>query len=163
MSTDPLRAEFLAFAAGGDSALQCPCERRCSSTRSRLRPQPKERSLRRLISFDIDGTLEVGDPPGIVALHVVRRALALGFVVGSCSDRPLSSQQQLWRTHDVGVHFTVLKQELAAVRARFEADHYLHIGDTPIDRMMAAGAGFDFLHVDEDDLRAYLRAHGLHE
>lgn len=105
----------------------------------------------------------MGDPPGIVTLEVVRRALELGFVVGSCSDRPLSFQQQLWDRHALGVHFTALKQELLEVRARFEVDHYLHIGDTPIDRMMALGAGFDFLHVDEDDVRGYLRSHGLHE
>jgi phosphoglycolate phosphatase-like HAD superfamily hydrolase len=118
---------------------------------------------RRLISFDIDGTLEVGDPPGIVTLQVVRRALELGFVVGSCSDRTLDFQRRLWATHDIAVQFTALKQELLGVRARFEADHYLHIGDTPVDRMMAEGAGFDFLHVAEDDVRGYLLEHGLED
>jgi len=120
-------------------------------------------SPRRLISFDIDGTLEVGDPPGIVTLQVVRRALELGFVVGSCSDRTLAFQQRLWATHGIEVQFTALKQELLGVRARFEVDHYLHIGDTPVDRMMAQGAGFDFLHVAEDDVRAYLLEHGLED
>jgi phosphoglycolate phosphatase-like HAD superfamily hydrolase len=135
----------------------------CCVSRRCLRPPGRSAHLRRLISFDIDGTLEVGDPPGIVTLQVVRRALDLGMVVGSCSDRPLSFQQRLWETHGVDVHFTALKQELLEVRTRFEVDHYLHIGDTPIDRMMAEGAGFDFLHVDDDDVRAYLREHGLHE
>ena len=116
---------------------------------------------RRLISFDIDGTLEVGDPPGIVTLAVVRRAIELGFVVGSCSDRTLAFQQQLWATYAIEVHFTALKQELLDVRARFEVAHYLHVGDTPIDQMMAERAGFDFLHVAEDDVWAYLRRHGL--
>ena len=32
----------------------------------------------KLVSFDIDGTLEVGDPPGQVAINVVRRARELG-------------------------------------------------------------------------------------
>jgi phosphoglycolate phosphatase-like HAD superfamily hydrolase len=116
---------------------------------------------RRLISFDIDGTLEVGDPPGVVTLAVVRRALDLGFVVGSCSDRTLAFQANLWQTHAIEVHFTALKQELLGVRARFEVDHYLHIGDTPIDQMMAERAGFDFLHALDDDVRGYLRTHGL--
>jgi phosphoglycolate phosphatase-like HAD superfamily hydrolase len=94
-------------------------------------------------------------------MQLVRHALELGFVVGSCSDRPISFQQRMWETHELGVHFTALKQELLEVRARFDVDHYLHIGDTPIDRMMAHGAGFEFVHVDEDDVRAHLRALGL--
>ena len=32
-----------------------------------------------LISFDIDGTLEVGDPPGILTMAMVRRAQKRGF------------------------------------------------------------------------------------
>ena len=115
----------------------------------------------RLISFDIDGTLEVGDPPGTITLEAVRRAFALGFVVGSCSDQPVSHQQQLWAKHDLPMHFTVLKQHLTLVRARFDAEHYVHIGDTEIDAMMARDAGFDFLHVTGSDLAAFLRDHGL--
>jgi len=102
----------------------------------------------RLISFDIDGTLEVGEPPGEITLATVRRAHALGIVVGSCSDRPISYQQKLWADHDVPMQFVVLKQNLMDVRASFpDAAHYLHIGDTPVDRQMAKEANFDFLHV----------------
>ena len=43
-----------------------------------------------LISFDIDGTLEVGDPPGVLTMDMVRRAQEKGCVIGSCSDRPRS-------------------------------------------------------------------------
>ena len=32
-----------------------------------------------LISFDIDGTLEVGDPPGILTMEMVRSAQQKGF------------------------------------------------------------------------------------
>jgi hypothetical protein len=102
----------------------------------------------RLISFDIDGTLEVGEPPGEVTLDTVRRAHALGIVVGSCSDRPISYQQKLWADHDVPMQFVVLKQNLMDVRASFpDASHYLHIGDTPVDRQMALDADFEFLDV----------------
>ena len=45
-----------------------------------------------LISFDIDGTLEVGDPPGVLTMAMVKRAQAQGSVIGSCSDRPISTQ-----------------------------------------------------------------------
>jgi len=112
--------------------------------------------VRRLISFDIDGTLEVGDPPGVISLAVVRRALDLGFVVGSCSDRPLSFQRALWHHHAIPVNFTLLKQHLSHAK-EFAADQYLHIGDSFIDQTMAKQAGFDFLHSVEDDVHAFLR------
>jgi hypothetical protein len=41
-----------------------------------------------VLSFDIDGTLELGDPPGGITMEMVRRAHELGYLVGSCSDRP---------------------------------------------------------------------------
>jgi hypothetical protein len=122
----------------------------------------EEPVLQRLISFDIDGTLEVGDPPGVIPLTAVRRAHELGFVVGSCSDRPISYQQGLWSEHDVPMQFTVLKQHLLTVRAEFEVGHYLHIGDTEIDQMMAKQAGFDFLHSIDDDMVAFMAEHQLH-
>ncbi len=118
--------------------------------------------MRRLISFDIDGTLEVGDPPGVIMLEAVRRAHTLGYVIGSCSDRPISYQRGLWQTHEVPMQFTVLKQHLLRVRARFDVEHYLHIGDTKTDQLMAEQAGFDFLHSIEDDIAAFMREHRLH-
>ena len=64
--------------------------------------------MAKLISFDIDGTLEVGDPPGIITLDMVRKAKELGFWVGSCSDRTISTQQRIWRDSGISVDFTVL-------------------------------------------------------
>ena len=92
----------------------------------------------------------------MITIATVRRAHERGIVVGSCSDRPVRSQQALWEQHGVKVRFTVLKQNLAVVRAEFEADHYLHIGDSIVDRMMAEQAGFDFLHAADDDVEAFL-------
>jgi hypothetical protein len=37
----------------------------------------------KLISFDIDGTLEVGGPPGSITIERVRQALELGYIIGS--------------------------------------------------------------------------------
>ena len=59
-----------------------------------------------LVSFDIDGTLEVGDPPGIVSIALVKTAKRLGYLVGSCSDRPISHQQSLWERLKIAVDFT---------------------------------------------------------
>ena len=101
-----------------------------------------------LVSFDIDGTLEVGQPPGIVPIALVRRAQQLGYLVGSCSDRPISHQQSLWERLRITVDFTVLKHELATVKARFAAAAYYHIGDTDVDDYYATGAGFRFLKAD---------------
>jgi hypothetical protein len=103
-----------------------------------------------LVSFDIDGTLEVGEPPGIVTIAMVRLAKRLGYVIGSCSDRPLSYQKQLWERLAIGPDFTVLKHRLADVKHRFVAHAYYHIGDTDIDDRFATEAGFRFLRADRD-------------
>ena len=108
-----------------------------------------------LVSFDIDGTLEVGDPPGIVSIALVKTAKRLGYLVGSCSDRPISHQQSLWERLKIAVDFTVLKHELASVKARFTAAAYYHIGDTELDQFFADGAGFRFLSADPDAHRVW--------
>ena len=103
----------------------------------------------RLVSFDIDGTLETGDPPGIVTLDFVRKTRDLGYLIGSCSDRPVSFQVGMWAKHGIGVDFTVLKHQLDDVKARFPADEYYHIGDTDMDRFFAGRAGFEFVEIDD--------------
>ena len=101
-----------------------------------------------LVSFDIDGTLEVGNPPGIVTASMVRNARDRGCVIGSGSDRPLSYQQLVWERLAIVPDFTVLKHRLADVRARFPAQAYYHIGDTDVDAHFATEAGFEFLRAD---------------
>jgi hypothetical protein len=101
-----------------------------------------------LVSFDIDGTLEVGDPPGIVTIALVRDARRRGYVIGTCSDRPISHQQRLWERFAMVPDFTALKHRLVEVKARFSAQAYYHIGDTDLDRDMATMAGFEFLRAD---------------
>lgn len=99
-----------------------------------------------LISFDIDGTLEVGDPPGILTMEMVRRTQERGYFIGSCSDRPMSGQQAIWDQHNIPVHFVVPKHMLPEVKAKFEADVYYHIGDREdLDKKYALDAGFEFL------------------
>ena len=108
-----------------------------------------------LVSFDIDGTLEVGDPPGPVSIELVRMAKALGYVIGSCSDRPISYQEEMWAELRIAPDFTVLKHRLEDVRARFQAAAYYHIGDTDTDERYAVAAGFRFLKVDLDTHRVW--------
>ena len=108
-----------------------------------------------LVSFDIDGTLEVGQPPGIVPITLVRRAQRLGYLVGSCSDRPISYQQAMWERVSIVADFTALKHRLDEVKARFAAGTYYHIGDTDVDQFYATAAGFRFLRADPDAHRAW--------
>lgn len=102
-----------------------------------------------LISFDIDGTLEVGDPPGDITMEMVRQAQGHGYLIGSCSDRTVSEQQRIWERHGISVGFTVLKHRLGEVKILFPADRYYHIGDTEIDRRASLQAGFEFLAVGD--------------
>jgi len=91
-----------------------------------------------LLSFDIDGTLEIGDPPGIIPIALVRRAKAV-----------------VWHRLGMLADFTVLKHRLADLRARFDAAHYYHVGDTELDEQMATLAGFRFLRANAVAHRAW--------
>ena len=104
--------------------------------------------MAKLISFDIDGTLEVGDPPGCITMEMVRQAKVLGYIIGSCSDRTVTNQQRIWRDHEIAVEFTVLKHQLEEVKASIPADAYCHIGDTDMDRFYALKAGFSYYFPD---------------
>ena len=101
-----------------------------------------------LVSFDIDGTLEVGEPPGIITVAMVRQAKERGYLIGSCSDRTLGYQRQLWERLEIAADFTALKHRLADVKALFVAEAYYHIGDTELDDVVARGAGFRFLRAE---------------
>ena len=101
-----------------------------------------------LVSFDIDGTLEAGDPPGPVTMSMVRKAEAHGCIIGSSSDRPLPVQRSIWDRFNVQVSFVSHKQDLPDVKSRFAAEEYYHIGDTELDRQYALEAGFHFVWMD---------------
>jgi hypothetical protein len=101
-----------------------------------------------VVSFDIDGTMEFGDPPGPVSAAVARDLVARGHVVGVASDWPRSSQQPLWSRHGIEPAFVGGKHHLHEVKARFAAARYVHVGDTEVDEHYALLAGFEFLHVD---------------
>ena len=108
-----------------------------------------------LVSLDIDGTMEFGEPPGPVTVDIVRMLLAAGIVVGSASDRTRSDQEETWAEHDVVVAFVGGKHQLDAVRARFPEHRCVHVGDTHVDEHYAGLHGFEFVGVDDPD--AFLR------
>lgn len=102
---------------------------------------------RTLVSFDIDGTLETGDPAGPLRLAFVRWAQAQGYVIGSCSDRTLGEQPVMWERAGIVPDFVSRKHELAGVRAAFGCRRFVHIGDTHVDRHFAERADFEFIFV----------------
>jgi phosphoglycolate phosphatase-like HAD superfamily hydrolase len=102
-----------------------------------------------VISFDIDGTLECGDPPGGITIEMVKRAQEMGFIIGSCSDRSATSQKTVWDKNSVEPSFTALKHMLDNVKEQIPADRYLHIGDRDLDQQFAQQAGFEFLWTHE--------------
>ena len=112
----------------------------------------------RLVSFDIDGTMEFGDPPGPITIEVVHAARDAGWIVGSASDRTRRDQQLRWDERAVPVDFVSHKHHLVEVRARFEAVTCIHIGDTDVDQYYATQAGFRFFfdHESDDFIEAVL-------
>ena len=97
-----------------------------------------------LLSFDIDGTLEMGDPPGGVTADMVRHAHELGFIVGSCSDKPLSTQRRIWEEMEIEPAFVSAKHQLGMVREKIQADEYYHMGDRDTDFQAAKDNDFGF-------------------
>lgn len=102
---------------------------------------------RTLVSFDIDGTLETGDPPGPLRTAFVSWARERGCVIGSCSDRTLAEQSAMWSKAGIVPDFIVLKHRLDSIRDRFECQRFVHIGDTQVDAHYAELAGFEFIRV----------------
>jgi hypothetical protein len=102
---------------------------------------------RTLVSFDIDGTLEMGDPPGPLSVDFVRRTQLSGCLIGSCSDRTVREQSAMWDAAGIVPDFVVVKNQLDSVRERFALHRYVHIGDTHVDAHFAEQARFEFIFV----------------
>jgi hypothetical protein len=102
---------------------------------------------RTLVSFDIDGTLEMGDPPGPLGAAFVLQTQQGGCLIGSCSDRTIREQSAMWEAAGIVPDFVVVKNQLDSVRERFASDRYIHIGDTHVDAHFAQTANFEFFFV----------------
>jgi hypothetical protein len=102
-----------------------------------------------IVSFDIDGTLEEGDPPGPVLMTQVLVARQRGYVIGSASDRTVREQNRMWERNDIVPDFVGHKHHLDRVAARFPGARMIHLGDTQVDEHFAQLAGFEFFHVDD--------------
>lgn len=103
-----------------------------------------------VITFDIDGTMEFGEPNGILTRQHVLGFRSQGAIVGSASDRPESTQLMLWRKYGIELDFVVLKHRMAEIKEQYpDAEAYWHVGDRPLDQMTARQAGFTFFWPDQ--------------
>ena len=102
-----------------------------------------------VVSFDIDGTLEFGEPPGPIPVSTVLAVQRAGVVIGSASDRLPSDQHRLWQNTKVQVSFAVPKHTLSHLLDRFRRHPVIHIGDSIGDRLSARAAGAHFIAVHE--------------
>src|SRR5580658_2958266 len=102
-----------------------------------------------LVSFDIDGTLEVGHPPGPITLELVRQVQRRGHRIGSCSDRTLGEQRAMWSSNGIEADFVSHKNRLEALRSEFDCSNFVHIGDTITDLLFAGEAGFEFWYATD--------------
>jgi hypothetical protein len=107
-----------------------------------------------LVSFDIDGTLEFGNPPGPISGGFVRHVRERGCLIGSASDRTLREQAEVWTALGLEPDFISRKHQLGEVRESHAWSSLFHIGDTHIDEHFARLAGFAFILVT--DLAAVL-------
>ena len=102
-----------------------------------------------MVSLDVDGTMEFGEPPGPVTVEIVRLLLAAGHVVGCASDRTRTDQENTWAGAGIAPAFVGGKHHLDAVRSAFPAARYVHVGDTHVDEHFAALSGFEFVSVED--------------
>ncbi len=103
-----------------------------------------------LISFDIDGTMEFGDPPGILTKEIVSYFRDRGAVVDSASDRPVSAQWSMWKQYGVELDFAILKHHMKTLRDKYpDFSSYWHVGDRPLDQQNAKEAEFTFFWPDQ--------------
>lgn len=103
-----------------------------------------------LITFDIDGTMEFGDPEGILTRDHIDYFRSKGAIIGSASDRPESTQATMWAGYGIEVDFTIVKHRMPDLRERYPDAHaYWHVGDRPVDQQIAERAGFTFFWPDQ--------------
>jgi hypothetical protein len=102
-----------------------------------------------VVSFDVDGTLELGSPPGPVTIAMVRLAHESGYVIGTSSDRTVREQAAIWELCGLVPSFTGHKHHLDRIRDRYPDHRLIHIGDTETDGRYARLAGFEYWDVAE--------------
>jgi hypothetical protein len=103
-----------------------------------------------IVSYDIDGTVVPGDPPGRISIAMINESKKLGYIIGSASDRTITDQTRIWERNDIQMDFIVLKHNLSTINEQFSPLAGFHIGDTNMDEYYAKDAGFEFIDINGD-------------
>ncbi|MEM1944138.1 MAG: HAD family hydrolase [Nitrososphaerota archaeon] len=103
-----------------------------------------------IIAVDVDGTLEVGDPPGPISVltlaNIARRKYPSVIIVSD-------SYQKVWNRVDMlGYMIPVCAitggkaERLKAIRREYPMeDRYIMVGDSPDDAEAAREAGYEYM------------------
>lgn len=103
-----------------------------------------------LVTFDIDGTMEFGDPVGTVDKQVIEFYRNNGVIVGSASDRTKSTQLNMWSQYGFEVDFAIVKHKIPELIEEYDqCELFWHVGDRPVDQQIAFNAGFTFFWPDQ--------------
>lgn len=103
-----------------------------------------------IISFDIDLTLtmpeDAGHLPEFISPTVISELQELGYIVGTCSDRPPSNQREAMAEVGQAPHFCIPKEMLHWTSRLIPAETQVHVGDDARrDRDIAEAAGWQHL------------------
>lgn len=98
-----------------------------------------------VISFDLDGTLSFGDPPGPIEPEHLNKLKKGKYTIGGASGKEIEYQKKKWEENGITPQFIVKKQKMKKLK-KMNADKYIHVGDMEDDAELADNAGFRFLN-----------------
>jgi len=105
-------------------------------------------SLSVVVAFDVDGTLEVGDPKGPIKLEEVKRLKEAGFTVGIVGAK--EKVEGLLRGLDFYMEGDPFKEKnLKELMRRYRPKLAIYVADRPSDREAALKAGFCYVKSDD--------------
>ena len=113
-------------------------------------PQNGEKKIN-IISFDIDGTMEFGNPSGLVTVEMVKAEIVKGNAIISCSGHIVANQIKMFKEHGIELQMACLKGGLREAKRNWNVnvERYIHIGDDEIDKEAAEFARFEYMTPEE--------------
>jgi len=98
-----------------------------------------------LIAFDVDGTLECGNPPGPIRLERVRLLKEAGFTVGiiGALERVMPKLPNLDFYYPGDPH---KPEGLKEVKEKFKPLLAIYVADLPSDRKSALKLSYSYIH-----------------
>ncbi|MEA2033150.1 MAG: HAD family hydrolase [Euryarchaeota archaeon] len=101
-----------------------------------------------VIAFDVDGTLECGEPPGIIKIETVKRLKEKGFIVGI-----VGAYKKVQR-HISHLDFYLSgdphkPENLKKVRETYKPAFCIYVADLPSDKVAALKNGFSYIKPED--------------